>query len=152
MQKWFYHDCFMQQHLLVSYAKNRWSDRNFWHSARLKSATFTEALKNTRIYGKFMTILLVFSLSERRAGWQKFLTDRQFLAYDLIWVLIWNYMHIWHSYMKIWPKTHKMKEKESFLIKNSIKWHIKIWYADMLQRKKSCKNDFIMIVLCSSIF
>ena len=99
-----------------------------------------------------MKILLFFSLSERCAGWQKFLTDRRFLAYDVIWVLIWNYMHIWYSYLKIWPKIQKMKEKESFLIKNPIKWYIKIWYADMLQNKKSWKNDFIMIILCSSIF
>ena len=69
MKKQCYHDCFMQQHLWVSYAKNWWSDRNFWHSARLKSATFIEGSKNIRIFNKFMKILLFFSLSERRAGW-----------------------------------------------------------------------------------
>ena len=114
MKKWIYHDCFMQQHLLVSFDKNRWSDRNFWHSARLKSATFTDASKNIQIYSEFMKILLVFSLSERRAGWQKFLTDRRFLAYDVIWVLIWNYMHIWHSYLKIWSKSRKWQKKWKF--------------------------------------
>ena len=45
MKKWFKHDSFQQQHLLATKAKIRRSDRNFCHSARLKSATFEQALK-----------------------------------------------------------------------------------------------------------
>ena len=45
MKKWFKHDSFKQQHLLATKAKIRRSDRNFCHSARLKSATFEQALK-----------------------------------------------------------------------------------------------------------
>ena len=65
------------------------------------------SLENERKYRRYIRILLLFSLFLRRAGWQKFLTDRQFLIYDVIWVVICNYMHIWHLYLKIWSKLRK---------------------------------------------
>ena len=59
----------------------------------------------------------------RRAGWQKFLTDRLFLAYDVIWVFMCNYMHIWHSYLKIWSKIWFLSKITRFShLKKSLKW------------------------------
>ena len=54
MKKWFKHNSFKQQHLLATKAKIYWPNRNFCHSARLKSATFEQSLKIVQIYKNFI--------------------------------------------------------------------------------------------------
>ena len=149
MKKWFKHDSFKQQHLLATKAKIRWSDRNFCHSARLKSATFEQALKIvTNLLGFYQLFRYFWGARGVRNFWP--VDDIwPMISYECSCEIICIYdIHIWKydQKLEIWRKN------AIFWAKMCSKWYIKIWYADMLKHKKSWKNGLNMILLSNSIF
>ena len=79
------------------------------------------------------------------------ISDQRFLAYDVIWVFMFNYMHIWHSYLKIWSKTQKIRKKYDFFSKNDMQIYIKFRCHDIYDSVEWWKND-LETIFCYKTF
>ena len=73
------------------------------------------------------------------------------MGYDVIWVSMCNYKHIWHSYLEIWLKIRKKVKKCDFYAKIICKLYIKFRYHDIYDNVEWYKND-LEIMFCYKRF